>query len=158
MTEHKATARRFALLLALVVGGEGCTAQMVKSAGVSTSPYAPQNESRSGLVRYLNAGAEFVVKRRREDAYKRMFESCAGPYRITAEGDVTDGRVVTSTASGSSTTDVAATATSSGRTTTVTGQSATKASAEGTAIASDVHYWYIQYACAGPDSTATKKP
>ena len=145
-------------LVALLIAGTGCTAQMVKSAGVSTSPYAPLNEQRTGVVRYLNAGAEFVVKRRREDAYKRMFESCAGAYRITAEGDVPDGRVVTSTASGSSTTDAAATATTSGRTTTATGQSTAKTSADGTTLELGVHYWYIQYACAGADTATTKKP
>lgn len=146
------------LSLALLVLGAGCSAQMVKSAAVSASPYAPLNEQRTGTIRYLNDGAEFVVKKRREDAYKRMFESCAGPYRITAEGDRADGRVVSSIASGSSTTDAEATATTSGRTTTATGQSTTKTTTDATTLELAVHYWYMHYACAGSDSTATKRP
>lgn len=158
MSEQRKTTGRSTIVLAILVFGVGCSAQMVKSAAVSASPYAPLNEQRTGIVKYLNDGAQFVVKKRREDAYKRMFESCAGPYRITAEGDVTDGRVVTSTASGTSTTDAGAAATTTGRTTTATGQSTTRTTASGTTFESDLHFWHIQYACAGTDSTATKKP
>lgn len=154
----RADTRTLALLIALAVAAVGCTAQMVKSAAASGSPYAPLNEQRAGIVRYLSDGAEFVVRKRREDAYKQMFKSCAGAYRITAEGDVTDGRVVSSSLTGSSSTDATAKAAASGRAVTATAQSSTKETVEGTSFEFNVHYWYIQYACAGADSTVTKRP
>ena len=73
-----------------------CTAQMVSSPGAaSSSPYAPVNEaSRGGIVKYLNDGAEFVKKQRREDAYKQMHSACRGKYRIDAEGPRAEGGAV----------------------------------------------------------------
>jgi len=74
-----------------------CAAQMVtKPGGASgSSKYAPVNErSRSGLVKYLNEGAESVRKKRREDAYKQMYEACGGDYRIDSEGPSVEGGVV----------------------------------------------------------------
>lgn len=130
----------------------GCTAQMVKAVGDGTSPYAPTNErSQGGVIKYLSDGPSFIVKRRRESAYKQMYESCNGPYHIVTENQHVDGSVVTSSASGTG----SATASSFGGSTKV--ESSGKAQAESTA--SDIHYWYIQYAC-GPstDSTNTRKP
>ena len=137
----------------------GCSASMVKSAGESGSAYAPVNErSQAGLVKYLNDGASFIVNRRRESAYKQMFESCRGPYRIVAEGQQAEGNTVI-------TSDNARTeggASSTARTTGSTTRSTTKASAETTSSSTttllESHYWYIQYACeAAKDSAATLK-
>jgi len=59
------------------------------------SDYAPVNErSRPGVVKYLNAGADSVIRARRKDAYKRMHDACGGPYRIDAEGPREEGGVV----------------------------------------------------------------
>lgn len=73
-----------------------CAAQMVSSPGTtSSSPFAPVNEaSRGGVIKYLNDGAEFVKKQRREDAYKQMHAACNGKYRIDAEGPKAEGGAV----------------------------------------------------------------
>lgn len=83
-------------LLALVVAG--CTTATIVSPVGSQSPtsYSPVNEaSRSGLIKYLNGGADFVIKQRREDAYKQMHTACNGKYRIDAEGPREQGGVIT---------------------------------------------------------------
>lgn len=49
---------------------------------------------RGGIVRYLNQGAEFVRKARRDDAYRRMHEHCRGRYRIVSEGPEKGGEAV----------------------------------------------------------------
>jgi hypothetical protein len=69
---------------------------MVSAPGsTSPSPYAPVNESsRGGVIKYLNQGASVVKRKRREDAYKQMFDACRGKYRIDAEGPRTEGGVV----------------------------------------------------------------
>jgi hypothetical protein len=83
---------RKAIAAASVVVLAACSATMVKSAGPSGSAYAPVNEKDShGIVSYLNDGAETVRKKRREDAYRKMYESCAGPYRIVTEGEKVEG-------------------------------------------------------------------
>lgn len=58
---------------------------------------APVNEhERPGVIRYLNQGADFVIKDRRRDAYMQMKQSCRGkPYKILAEGPQLQGGVVT---------------------------------------------------------------
>ena len=73
-----------------------CSATMVHSPGDSSqSQNAPINErSRGGVVKYLNAGADSVINARRESAYKQMYESCHGRYRIDAEGPREEGGVV----------------------------------------------------------------
>jgi hypothetical protein len=70
---------------------------MVSSPGAtSTSAYAPINEaSRGGIVKYLNEGADYVRKQRREDAYKQMHAACSGKYRIDAEGSKAEDGMVT---------------------------------------------------------------
>jgi hypothetical protein len=49
---------------------------------------------RTGVVSYDNDDFGFIKKRRREDAYKQMYESCNGPYQIVAEGPKSDGAAV----------------------------------------------------------------
>ena len=74
----------------------GCTASQVISPGSNqSSPYAPVNEaSRGGIVKYLNEGAGFVKRSRRESAYKKMYESCGGSYEIVKEGTNLEGGVI----------------------------------------------------------------
>lgn len=70
----------------------GCTSAQMVSSPNSGSAYAPVNEgSRGGLVKYLNDGADFVRKQRREDAYKQMHDACNGQYKIDAEGANAEG-------------------------------------------------------------------
>lgn len=65
---------------------------MVTAPGGSGTAYAPVNEAqRTGLVKYLNQGADFVLRNRREDAYKQMHRACRGAYRIDAEGPQAEG-------------------------------------------------------------------
>ena len=84
-------------ILAIAIALTACAAQMVSSPGAaSTSAYAPVNEaSRGGIVKYLNEGADFVRKPRREDAYKQMYSACNGKYRIDAEGPKAEGGAIT---------------------------------------------------------------
>lgn len=103
----------------------GCTtAQMIAPVGAqSSTPYAPVNEAaRSGLIKYLNGGAETVVKQRREDAYKQMHTACNGKYRIDAEGPREEGGTV------------------------VVEPSKLTAGAV-TASSYSFDYWYIQFSC-----------
>lgn len=66
----------------------GCAASSVNVRGPANSAYAPINESGvSGEISYCNAGAKTVRDARREDAYKKMYASCGGPYEITREED-----------------------------------------------------------------------
>lgn len=39
-----------------------------------------------GEIRYLNEGASFTRKARREDVYKKIAESCNGEFKIIKEG------------------------------------------------------------------------
>jgi hypothetical protein len=70
--------------------------------GRSSSKYAPVNEqSRGGVVKYLNNGADAVIESRREDAYRQMYSECSGKYKIDAEGPREEGGVVTPISGGS---------------------------------------------------------
>jgi hypothetical protein len=71
---------KYSLILSLAMLA-GCTASNVNVRGPSSSAYAPINESGvSGEISYCNAGAKTVRDARREDAYKKMYASCGGPY------------------------------------------------------------------------------
>lgn len=88
---------RLALRISACITLAGCTtAQMVSPVGAASSAaYAPVNESvRSGLIKFLNDGADFVVQQRREDAYKQMHAACNGKYKIDAEGPREKGGLV----------------------------------------------------------------
>jgi hypothetical protein len=64
-------------------------------------PNAPVNEkTRPRVVKYLNQGADFIIKGRRKDAYKEMHDDCGGPYRIDAEGPREEGGLVVKAAPG----------------------------------------------------------
>jgi hypothetical protein len=65
----------------------GCSSGNVNTAGPETKPYAPTNVTADGDIRYLNAGAKSVRDARREDAYKKMYAHCGGPYEIVREED-----------------------------------------------------------------------
>ena len=67
---------------------------MVNTAGQSSSPYAPVNEqTQPGVIKYSNDGPQFVLKRRRESAFKKMYVSCNSAYRILSEREGTEGTV-----------------------------------------------------------------
>ena len=70
-----------------------CAAQMVNKPGGSVqSPYAPTNEmGRTGVVKYLNQGIDAIREERRKDAYRQMYNSCGGSYKIVAEGPRLEG-------------------------------------------------------------------
>lgn len=84
--------------LLIVISLSACTtATMVSSPGGGghASLYAPINEaSRGGVIKYLNNGADFVIRSRREDAYLQMYNSCTGSYRIDNEGPQAEGGTV----------------------------------------------------------------
>lgn len=59
----------------------GCSSLTTKRG--ESSKYAPSNEARGGAVKYNNQG--FGADGRRKSAYKRMYDHCKGPYKITSE-------------------------------------------------------------------------
>lgn len=72
-----------------------CTATMVNAPGDASSEFAPVNEqARGGVIKYLNQGADSVIKSRRQDAYEQMHGACHGKYRIDAEGPRVEGGLV----------------------------------------------------------------
>jgi len=69
---------------------------MVSKPG-ENSQYGPTNEkTRPGIVKYLNNGADFVIKQRREDAYKQMHAACNGKYKMLGEGPNSEGGTASS--------------------------------------------------------------
>ena len=93
---------KFYFLLSVLVT-VGCSASMVSSPGQNTSAskFAPANEnSRPGLIKYLNQGAASVISQRREDAYQQMYESCGGKYKIDSEGPRNEGGMAVPMAGG----------------------------------------------------------
>ena len=135
--------RRKLSVLVGAVAITGCGATLISSAGGAGSPYAPLNDgTRLGLVKYSIDDPNFVIQRRRNDAYKKMYQSCGGPYVIVAEGAAEEnGRVITTiTRSDSS----SSSATSTGDTTQAGSQRTVQSVRERVAD----HYWYMRYRCA----------
>ncbi len=96
------TRTKVPLAIVGVLSLAGCMSAEMVSSPTSGSAYAPVNENtRSGVVKYLNDGAGFVRKQRREDAYKQMHDACGGGYRIDAEGSNAEGGTIVSSGSGS---------------------------------------------------------
>lgn len=63
-----------------------CSATMETRLSKST-PNAPVNEINGGIVSYLNQGGTSVIRARRNNAYKKMHDSCNGDYKILEEGE-----------------------------------------------------------------------
>jgi len=86
--------KSFTVILLLIL--LGCSARSVVLPGNSTNTkYAPLNEKdRIGIIKYLNQGASFVRKSRREDAYEQMHNNCNGKYIILNEGTKSEGGVI----------------------------------------------------------------
>ncbi len=147
--------RRF-LVIAIAIPSVGCGATLIQSAGANGSPYAPLDDGRrTGLVKYQIDDGDYFIRRRREDAYKKMYQSCSGPYLIVAEGPrVENGRVVTTVTETSS-----ATAAQSGTPSKNAGGKSAPESrdtpsvmverkTETTQAVVEEHWWYVQYRCA----------
>jgi hypothetical protein len=79
------------ILIGLILTLVGCAATHV------TKPvkpkYAPDNYKPVGVIKYLNQGADFVIKERRESAFKDMYDACKGSYKIISESERADGGV-----------------------------------------------------------------
>lgn len=68
---------------------------MVQGPGGS-SAYGPVNQQELvGVVKYVSDGAEFVLRARREDAYKQMYSACRGRYFIDSESQHAGGAMTT---------------------------------------------------------------
>ncbi|MGE4131886.1 MAG: hypothetical protein AB7F86_09620 [Bdellovibrionales bacterium] len=89
-------------VMTMILSSISCaTSTMVNSPNQSPSKFAPVNEAtRAGTVKYLNQGASFVVKARREHAYEQMFKSCNGKYKIVSEGPRAEGGIAMPMGSG----------------------------------------------------------
>lgn len=79
--------RKALLLVSLGSLFTGCAgARIVQRPTQSTSAYAPVNESeRIGVISYTLRKSESTNQASREMAYKKMFDSCGGPYKIISE-------------------------------------------------------------------------
>lgn len=78
---------RFGLALTVALA-LGCTASKVSTSDPSASAFAPTNEvEATAEISYCNAGAKSVKNARREDAYKKMHQTCGGRYEIVQEED-----------------------------------------------------------------------
>jgi len=71
-------------LLLIILLGSCASTHVTKP---TTSKFAPKNYQAKGMVKYLNQGADFIIKRRRESAFKTMYMACNGRYEITHETD-----------------------------------------------------------------------
>jgi hypothetical protein len=107
-------------------------------------------------VKYQIDDENFFVKRRREDAYKKMYKSCGGPYYIVAEGPrAENGRVVTvvtETRAAVATRDAASSERQPGGKSSPSVRDTLTTAAERTretiqAVVEE-HWWYVQYRCA----------
>jgi hypothetical protein len=56
--------------------------------------YAPKGYKAKGVVKYLAQGADFIINKRREDAFEKMHTVCKGNYKITGEGDKMEGGMI----------------------------------------------------------------
>lgn len=68
------------LALILLVGCAGVNHQRA-----TKSEFAPVNYDVIGTVNYLNQGADFIIKGRRENAFRTMYDECNGKYEILEE-------------------------------------------------------------------------
>lgn len=111
---------KYILLILSISSVVSCTATMVSYPGNrSDSAYAPINESsRGGVVRYSIEGAKFLIKKKREDAYQKMWAACDGKYKIDKESQMSEGEIVDRPFGDN-----------------------------GIEIHSDVKYWYIHFSC-----------
>ena len=148
--------------LTLVTLG-ACGATMIQSAGADGSRYAPLDDGRRmGLVKYQIDDENFFVKRRREDAYKKMYQSCGGPYYIVAEGArIENGRVITTvteTSAAVKTRDATSSERQSERRPTSGDRDTVTAVAEHTTETTHAvvgeQWWYVQYRCATAADTS----
>lgn len=74
------------IFLITILAFVGCSASMDSRLN-KQSAYAPVNEINGGAVSYLNQGYQFAIDSRRKDAYKKMHDSCNGPYKIVQENE-----------------------------------------------------------------------
>lgn len=80
----------------------GCSAKIEHLPGSKeTSKYAPVNaQEQYGIVSYRNQGISAVREARRENAYKEMYNTCNGKYKIINESNQNDGAVFVSNNNG----------------------------------------------------------
>ena len=91
------------LFLPIFIAISCATAKMVKHPNQDlSSQYGPSNELSYDVVKYLNQGADFMIKDRRKNALKQMFEACGGDYIIKEENANFSGRYSTFTSLGNS--------------------------------------------------------
>jgi hypothetical protein len=152
---------RTVLIVSASAALAGCGATLIQSAGSNGSPYAPLDDGRRvGLVKYQIDDGDFFVRRRREDSYKKMYQSCGGPYFIVAEGPrAENGRVVTTVTETTSAVAAhvggGASSSSASRPAPVhdTLTAASERKVETTKALVEEHWWYVQYRCAAPGET-----
>ncbi len=95
--------KTFSFVLLGFVLASCVTAEMVKSPNQDAgSQYGPSNQIPYGIIKYLNQGADAVISKRREDALKKMYDSCGGKYEIKEESATFSGQYSSFTTLGNS--------------------------------------------------------
>ncbi len=74
---------RIFIISVLLVSIFGCATSQENSQFAGTSYI---EKIGPGEIRYLNEGASYTRKARREDVYKKLSESCNGDFKILKEG------------------------------------------------------------------------
>ena len=132
-------ARSTLLALAAALAVSACGATMVNAPGKG-GVYAPVNDAdRVGVIKFRDD--DLLREKRRQDAYKQMYQACGGKYAIVDEGESIDGKEISHYSNTKTTTDANSSA-------------ETNTSNSSTTVVRNQHYWVMQFRCVH-DSTAT---
>jgi len=143
----------FALAASLAVSA--CGATMVNAPG-HAGAYAPVNDAdRVGVIKFRDD--DLLREKRRQDAYKQMYQACGGKYAIVDEGESIDGKEISHYSNTKTTTDSTAESTTRYRqrstTTNANSSAETNTANSSTTVVRNQHYWVMQFRCVH-DSTA----
>jgi len=119
--------------------------------------YAPVNDAdRVGVIKFRDD--DMLRDKRRQDAYKQMYQACDGKYAIVDEGESIDGKVISHVSNTRTTTDSSAQSATiyRRRETASTARSAaeTNTSKSSTTVVRDQHYWVMQFRCVHDSAAA----
>lgn len=143
----------FALAAALAMSA--CGATMVNAPG-HAGAYAPVNDAdRTGVIKFRDD--DLLRDKRRQDAYKQMYQSCGGKYAIVDEGESIDGKEISHYSNARTTTDSSAQSRTTYRrretTTNANSTAETNTANASTTLVRNQHYWVMHFRCVR-DSTA----
>ena len=142
-------ARTALALLAAAFAVSACGATMVNAPG-HAGAYAPVNDAdRVGVIKFRDD--DLLREKRRQDAYKQMYNACGGKYEIVNEGESIDGKEISHYANTKTRSDSSAQSTTTYRrraaTTDANSTAETNTSNSSTTVVRNQHYWVMQFRC-----------